>query len=585
MKLSAPERRMLDGAEGRARRKAMEILVGLGEIYGAESMTPIRSAQIAGVSYANLGEAGLELIEDWARDGRVARPATLNPAGMDLDDWRAHGIPEEFARFQTRVVAAYERMGVTPSCTCTPYLAGNLPEFGDHIAWSESSAVTYANSVIGARTNREGGPSALAAALTGLTPLWGMHLDAPRAPTILVNIEVPLPSTADFGALGAAIGRIAPGRVPLIEGLHRAGTEELKALAAALPTFGGPPIFHALGTTPESDRYPRPRDVVAIGRREIDDAYAALDDTAPDVDLVCIGCPHATIDEIRHIVRLLDGRTVRRTLWVATSRAVRDRAVREGLVAAIERSGGTVVADTCFVVAPLEGRFRSVATDSAKGCYYARGPNRMQVKLASVADCVDLAAGAFDKAKGVGRRGPQYGNHQTAGRTEESGARGRQAGSEPASSLPPAAHRLPPLAHRAPPPAYRGRAVRPGSAAGRTVVSAEAVSFYGGVDPATGVVVEKGHPLQGRSVAGRVLVIPTGKGSTVGSYVLYRMARAGTAPAGILCRECDPVVAAGVILGGIPCVDRVDVSVIPDGALVRIEGSEVRIDDTSTGGG
>ncbi|MDI7269409.1 MAG: aconitase X, partial [Myxococcota bacterium] len=182
MKLGDAERRMFDGAEGNARRKAMEILAALGEIYGAEETVPVRSAQIAGVSYANLGDAGLELIEEWAADGRVACLATLNPAGMDLRDWRAHGIPEEFAERQARIVAAYERMGVVASCTCTPYLAGNLPAPGEHVAWSESSAVTFANSVLGARTNREGGPSALAAALTGVTPMYGLHLDGPRAP-------------------------------------------------------------------------------------------------------------------------------------------------------------------------------------------------------------------------------------------------------------------------------------------------------------------------------------------------------------------------------------------------------------------
>ena len=399
MQLSDAERRMLDGAAGNAARKAMEILVALGEIFGAARLLPVRSAQISGVSYANLGDAGLELLEDWARDGRVACPSTLNPAGMDLQAWRAMGIPREFAERQLRIVRAYERMGVVPSCTCTPYFAGNRPAPGDHVAWSESSAVTFANAVLGARTNREGGPSALAAALCGRTPDYGLHQDGPRAPQVLVRVEAPLPSAAHWGALGAVLGRLAPGRVPLLElpggSAGDAGgppEEHLMALSAALPTFGGPSIFHVAGVTPEAGRYPRPADGTAVGPREIAEAFASLDDGA-EPELVFVGCPHASLPTLRRVAGLLRGRPVRRTLWVATSRAVREQAAREGLVASIEASGGLVVADTCFVVAPLAGRFRAAVTDSAKGCFYARGPNGMKIRLAPLEDCVEAAVG------------------------------------------------------------------------------------------------------------------------------------------------------------------------------------------------
>ncbi|MBI5500448.1 MAG: aconitase X catalytic domain-containing protein [Deltaproteobacteria bacterium] len=399
MQLDDDARRLLDGAGGEAARKSMEILVALGTIYEAERLIPVRSAQISGVSYANLGDAGLELLEAWARDGRVACPSTLNPAGMDLVAWRAMGIPEEFAERQLRIVRAYERMGVVPSCTCTPYFAGNRPAAGEHVAWSESSAVTFANSVLGARTNREGGPSALAAALCGRTPDYGLHRDGPRAPQFLVRVEAPLPSAAHWGALGAALGRLVPGRVPLLElsagAAGDAGAppeEHLMALSAALPTFGGTSIFHVAGVTPEAGRHPRPADGVAIGRRDVAEAFAALDDGV-EPDLVFVGCPHASLATLRRVAGLLGGRPVRRTLWVATSRAVRERAVGEGLVGAIEASGGLVVADTCFVVAPLAGRFRAAVTDSAKGCFYARGPNAMKVRLASLEECVEAAVG------------------------------------------------------------------------------------------------------------------------------------------------------------------------------------------------
>jgi predicted aconitase len=178
MLLTAEEKEMLEGAQGRATQKAMQILVALGEIYGAERMIPVTSAQIAGVSYDNLGEAGLQFLSEMAEGGGKARVlTTLNPAGMDIENWRSLGIQPDFAEKQERVLDAYSRMGVISTCTCTPYLTGNLPLFGEHIAWSESSAVCYANSVLGARTNREGGPSALASSLTGRTPEYGFHLE------------------------------------------------------------------------------------------------------------------------------------------------------------------------------------------------------------------------------------------------------------------------------------------------------------------------------------------------------------------------------------------------------------------------
>ena len=196
MKLTPEEQHMLDGKDGRATQKAMEILVALGTIYGAERMVPVTSAQIAGVSYDNLGEAGLHWLSEMADGGGKTRVlTTLNPAGMDIENWQVLGISEDFARNQLRVIDAFARMNVVTTCSCTPYLIGNLPHFGQHIAWSESSAVCYANSVIGARSNREGGPSALAAALTGVTPEYGMHLDANRCPGVTVQVKPDCPAT------------------------------------------------------------------------------------------------------------------------------------------------------------------------------------------------------------------------------------------------------------------------------------------------------------------------------------------------------------------------------------------------------
>ena len=171
MKLTLEEQDMLDGKHGRSTKKAMEILTTLGDIFDAEGMVEVVAVQIAGVSYANLGEAGLEFLNEMAEDGKVKVLTTLNPAGMDRENWQVLGIDKEFAKNQNRVIDTFAKMGIITTCSCTPNLIGNTPHYGQHLAWAESSAVCYSNSVIGAKTNREGGPSALATALTGKTPL------------------------------------------------------------------------------------------------------------------------------------------------------------------------------------------------------------------------------------------------------------------------------------------------------------------------------------------------------------------------------------------------------------------------------
>ena len=208
MHLTREEEQMLSGEQDYALQKSMQILVTLGEIFGADSMVPVTSVQVAGVSYYNLGDAGLEYLQNLAAKGAKVRVrTTLNPAGMDLENWRQLGIDEGFAKKQEQVIESFVKMGIPPSCTCTPYLVGNEPAFGEHIAWSESSAVTYANSVLGAMTNREGGPSAIAAALTGRTPRYGMHLEEKRRAQVRVKVDAKLESVPDFGALGHAVGK------------------------------------------------------------------------------------------------------------------------------------------------------------------------------------------------------------------------------------------------------------------------------------------------------------------------------------------------------------------------------------------
>ncbi len=393
MELTAEQQTMLDGRYGHATQKAMQILVALGTIYNAQRMIPVSSVQIAGVSFDNLGVAGLQFLTEMAQGGGKARVlTTLNPAGMDLENWSALGISPEFARDQQRVIEAFASMGVVTTCTCTPYLAGNLPHYGEHIAWAESSAVCYANSVIGARTNREGGPSALAAALTGCTPAYGMHLEGERLPTITFSVDADILMQPDqhdphrthvFGALGKWIGEkleSLPGRrVPFIRGIPGASLEALKSFCASLATYGGVALFHMQDVTPEAAQYAPPADTIEITQAEIEAATGSLNDRAgTNVDFVSLGCPHLSIREIARIAELLAGKQVRKEFWITTARPTKQIADQMGYTQIIEASGAKFAVDTCCVVAPIKGRFTAMATDSAKACYYAYAKNKFK---------------------------------------------------------------------------------------------------------------------------------------------------------------------------------------------------------------
>jgi predicted aconitase len=395
MQLTSEEIDMLAGVQGRAVQKAMQILVALGNIYGAERMIPVASVQIAGVSFDNLGEAGLLFLSEMANGGdRVRVLTTLNPAGMDIENWPALGIHPDFAEKQMQVLEVFSRMGVTTTCTCTPYLTGNLPRLGDHLAWSESSAVCYANSVIGARTNREGGPSALAAALTGRTPEYGMHLSENRHPGLAVEVQARLKENSDFGALGKLVGEKieASKAIPYILGIESASLENLKSFCASLATYGGAALFYMLGFTPDVEKYSPPADVLTITQADLQAAASSLNDTAGSpIDFISLGCPHLSIDEIARIARLLEGRQVKVEFWITTARPIKHIADQLGYTHTIEAAGARFTADTCCVVAPIQGRFSVMATDSAKACYYAYAKNRLKTVFLPFDEVVRLA--------------------------------------------------------------------------------------------------------------------------------------------------------------------------------------------------
>ncbi|MDR0492657.1 MAG: aconitase X catalytic domain-containing protein [Nitrososphaerota archaeon] len=393
MELTKQEQAMLDGKEGYAVRKSMEILVALGDIFDAQHLIDVGSVQVAGVSYHNLGDAGLEFLNSLAKDGRVKVLTTLNPAGMDLENWQQLGIDPDFAEKQNLVIDAFQRMDILVSCTCTPYLIGNLPIYGEHLAWSESSAVTFANSVLGARTNREGGPSALAAAFVGKTPCYGLHLDENRVPNIHVEVNAELSKLSDWGALGYAIGKKAENKIAYITNIKTAQLDELKSFCASMVTYGTKPLFYIKGITPGAELQKQPDRTITIDQADLKNAYDNInDENVSDIDFVCVGCPHCSIKEIQEIAELLRDKKVKEgtELWVASSRTVKQLSDKRGYTATIEAAGGKFACDTCMAVAPLKGRFKALATTSAKGCFYSR-QNLMKTKMGSMKECIDAA--------------------------------------------------------------------------------------------------------------------------------------------------------------------------------------------------
>jgi predicted aconitase len=398
MYLTKEEEQILNGEVGETLRQAIEILVALGDIYGADGLIPIKSAQIAGVSYKTIGDAGLEWISDLK--GKVKVPAILNPAGMDLRDWERLRISPDFAEKQKLIIQAYEKLGIRCECTCTPYtLEGFDVIYGDHLAWSESSAVSYANSVIGARTNREGGPSALSAALLGKTANYGFHLDENRVPEISIDVECSL-NGSDYGALGYVAGKLAGSRVPLFHLRDIPDADELKALGAAMAASGAVALYHVDGITPEACRldFEEPAEKIVIERHQLDEVYESLRKACREPELITVGCPHCSAAELEKAAKLLKGKTVSKEFWIFTSRELANRYPEQ--IRAIEKSGAKVICDTCMVVSPATNNYSCVMVNSGKALAYVPGMCGTEAVYGSMEACIEEAVGRVKKKAG-----------------------------------------------------------------------------------------------------------------------------------------------------------------------------------------
>jgi len=333
-----------------------------------------------------LGEAPIDFLEALAEAcGKVEAPCTLNPSSFD-SDYLARKYSGERREKQSRIVGLYERMGIKPTLTCTPYYL-EKPRMGWHLAWAESSATVYANSVLGAWTNREGGPSALAAALTGKTPNYGVHRAENRRASVIIEVESRLTDETEFGALGIHVGKLLKDKVPIFEGLSNFANEDLKQLGAGMASSGMTSMFH-FGELREKSGLEK----VSVDVEDVKNAVEGLSTTHETPDLVFIGCPHCSLNEVKKVAEAVEGKKVRKgtELWVCTSQHVKGKAEKH--VNIIEAAGGHVLCDTCAIVTWIKDLgIDAMMTNSAKTAYYAPTLNGVDVTLAPLSECVRSA--------------------------------------------------------------------------------------------------------------------------------------------------------------------------------------------------
>lgn len=395
---------------GLAAQFSMRILVRMGELQNAAKMIDISRAHIDGTIF--IGEAGLEFAERLTSlGGKVTVPTTLNVSGLDEHHWQEWQVDPTWAGKAHRQMLAYQSMGCEPIWTCAPYQATAPPRLGEQIAWGESNAIVFANSVCGARTERYPDYLDACAAIAGRVPAVGLHLDAHRLGDLLIKLEaIPDELQRDeslYPVLGYLLGRIAVDRIPVISGLsHRPSVDQLKALGAAAASSGNLALFHLEGITPEAptleEAFQRPRAQIeshieskTITMDSLRRARAELT-TADDetIDMVVLGSPHFSIDEFAQLTTLLKQRRcdpgVR--FLVTSSRIMRDLAAARGDLDALQAFGGEITVDTCILATPmLPSSIRRLMTNSGKYAYYSPGLLDKEVVFGSLEDCVESA--------------------------------------------------------------------------------------------------------------------------------------------------------------------------------------------------
>lgn len=407
VRLTAAEREMRAGERGEATAMAMRVIVALADAEGADKLIAIESAHIDGCLYH--GPVGLDFAERLASGGgRVAVPTTLNVSALDLLHPELIRLDAETRASARRLMDAYVEMGCAPTWTCAPYQLPDRPRRGAQIAWAESNAIVFANSVLGARTGRYGDFTDICAALTGRVPYAGLHRAENRRARIVFMVDWPaaghFAEDELFGLIGIIVGQESGSLVPAIVGLPADTTEDqLKSLGAAAASSGATAMFHAVGITPEAPTLDaalgtaEPESVIEITPALLRAAWRSLStaDAGRSLTAVSVGTPHFSLPQFHELRRLLDGRTVHPSvqMYASTARHTLAELESAGVAEELREAGVTMVVDTCTYVTPILSAVRgsAVMTDSAKWAWYAPGNLGVDVLYGSLADCVRSA--------------------------------------------------------------------------------------------------------------------------------------------------------------------------------------------------
>lgn len=414
MHLTDEEKLILDGNKGEAAHLAMSILTNLGELFGAESMMPVSQVHIDATLY--MVDAGLEFAEKLARLGaRVNVPTSLNPSAIDLVRWKDMKVPPAIFPKHQRLAEAYLKMQATPTWTCAPYQQGIIPRFGDQIAWGESNAIAFANSVIGARTNRYADLMDICAAIVGKVPKFGLHLTRNRVAKVLIELEgftsSMFQNDAIYPLLGYLVGKIAGDQVAAVSGILSLVTfDNLKGFFAGAASSGAVGLCHLIGITPEAQTQEmcfhggRPKKTVQVTPEMIADSERGLQTgKSGNIDWITTGCPHYSPAEFMRLAQLMNGKKVNSSVafWVYTSRSVYAWIQGSGILGQLHDAGVTVFTDGCPLQYPRESwNFRAAMTDSTKFANYCYSQTGLPAAFGSLEDCVDTAvSGKFHRRR------------------------------------------------------------------------------------------------------------------------------------------------------------------------------------------
>lgn len=520
MILTPEQENILEGKQGKTRQKAIRLLIDLGKAAKAKRLVPVTSAHVSGVSPLTGGDGLIKFLEDLVSDsdGTAVVETSLNSAGCDRNRFEEMDIPvKDYVEKQQMILDAYEKLGIKLSLSCTPY--DNILEKGN-ASWAESNAVCFANSYSELRTNRESGLSALATSLSGYTPEYGLLLDENRIPNIKINVLCELNEPVDYSILGDWIGKqIDPkwklefGPIPHIHGIKKFDFESKKALTAASANYGSALLFvDSFTKNPDKTNYQAEID---FNYEDLQKRYSEL---APKtkVDLVTIGCPQASIEEIERTAELVDGKEIpEKRLWVFTSAINFDKAKKEGYVDVIESAGGMVLRETCpEVVHYNHDKVKHILTNSMKAEHYLKsGLNSINTSVSRLSECIkfaenkDLVTGKTVKSIKTKNKTLITNKTLKTGPLESSG-KGLESQSE-------------------------------WEITGEALVTDVPITFLGFVNRETGTIEEEGHPLDGISMANKILIFPKGSGSTVAPYVLLGLFYNGNGPKAIINTDLD----------------------------------------------